>query len=87
MYMPRTCLSIGLLLISMVLITAFLGIRAFSRPVPRLVVVKAWLVAFWPYGASLACVTLGQGNGECLAKCLLRSAKLGFLLGRPKLRL
>ena len=34
----------------------------------------------------MAYVTLRQGNGECLTKYLLRSARLGVLLGRPKLR-
>ena len=85
MHVPRTWVRIGLLLVTLVLISTLLGIRALLGPVAHLIAIEAWLVTSWPYLASLACVTLGQGNGECLAKCLLRAPSLGFLLGRPKL--
>ena len=85
-HIPSMCLRIGLLLITLVLIPILLGIGAFLELVTRLIAIEARLITSWPCWASLAYVTLGQGNGECLAKYLLRSARLGVLLGRPKLR-
>ena len=46
-----------------------------------LIAIKAWQIAFWPYGASLACFTLVYGNSEASVKHLLSTTSLGFLLG------
>ena len=49
MHVPRTCLRIGLLLITLVLISILLGIGVLLGPVARLIVVEAWLVVSWSY--------------------------------------
>ena len=73
-------------LVALILICTLLGIRAFPGPMSSLVGNEAWQIAFWPYGASLAYVTLEHGNSEGSMKHLLRMTGLGFPLGRPEFR-
>ena len=84
-HVSRTCLWISLLLVALILICTLL-IWAFPSPMASLVAIKAWQIAFWPCGASLAYFTLGYDNSEGSTKHLLRTTSLGFLLGRPEFR-
>ena len=84
-HVSKICLWISLLLVALILICTLL-IWAFPSPMAGLVTIKAWQIAFWPCGASLAYFTLSYGNSEGSTKHLLRMTGLGFLLGRPKFR-
>ena len=44
MHVSRTCFWIGLFLITLVLITIFLGMGALLDPMTQLIAVEAWLV-------------------------------------------
>ena len=86
MHVSRTCFWIGLFLISLVLIAILLGMGALLGLMTQLIAVEAWPVVPWSCWASLACIALRYGNGECPTECLLMAIGLSFLLRRPILR-
>ena len=60
MNMPWTCISIGLPLIALVLVVAFLRIRALLCKVTELVVVEAWYIVLWHPELPCSALPLGR---------------------------